>query len=96
MTSSRLPRHIKASFLFFLSLFFPFSLSSSFYYQLSPLHIFAFFKSYIFKDITQCSPLKVKRHFGGTYHHLESRRISQARKQLGLFFNPENGGKIFL
>jgi hypothetical protein len=37
-------------------------------------------KSYIFWDITPCSPLKVSRRFGGTYliHH-HGQRISQAR-----------------
>jgi hypothetical protein len=52
-------------------------------------------------NITPCSPLKVNRRFGGTYRlHLQSRRISQARNQLGagsiaflfgLFFYPEDG-----
>jgi hypothetical protein len=37
-------------------------------------------KSIIFLDITQCSPLKVKRRFGGTYrHHLQGQIISRAR-----------------
>jgi hypothetical protein len=39
-------------------------------------------KSTIFWDITPCSPLKVNRRFGGTYHlHLQGRRISRARNQ---------------
>jgi hypothetical protein len=39
-------------------------------------------KSSIFWDITPCSPLKVKRRFGGTYRiHLQGRRISRARNQ---------------
>jgi hypothetical protein len=34
----------------------------------------------IFWNITPCSPLKVYRHFGGTYrNHLQGRRISRAR-----------------
>jgi hypothetical protein len=36
-------------------------------------------KSYIFWDITPCSPLKVNRRFGETSRlHLQDRRISQA------------------
>jgi hypothetical protein len=39
-------------------------------------------KSTIFWDITPCSPLKVNRHFGGTYRLLlQGRRISRARNQ---------------
>jgi hypothetical protein len=39
-------------------------------------------KSTILWDITPCSPLKVSRHFGGTYRlHLQSRRISRGRNQ---------------
>jgi hypothetical protein len=39
-------------------------------------------KSYIFWDITPCSPLRVNRHYGGTCRlHLQDRRISQARNQ---------------
>jgi hypothetical protein len=54
-------------------------------------------KSSVFWDITRCSLLKVKRHFGETCHfHLQGRRISSscyllnARFLLGLFFDPEN------
>jgi hypothetical protein len=64
-------------------------------------------KSTIFLDITPCSLLKVKRRFGGTYRfRLQGRRISLARNQhesrwqaellLGLFFDPEDGGNMFL
>jgi hypothetical protein len=58
------------------------------------------------------SPLKVSRRFGGTYPlHLQDRRISRARNQheslpivtwfptgflLCLFFDPEDGGDMFL
>jgi hypothetical protein len=57
------------------------------------------------------SPLNVNRRFGGTYRlHFQGRRISQAwnsvkdllatsfhpRFFLGLFFDPEDGGDIFL
>jgi hypothetical protein len=39
-------------------------------------------KSTIFWDITQCSPLRVKRRFGGTYRlQLQGRKISRARNQ---------------
>jgi hypothetical protein len=39
-------------------------------------------KSIIFWDMTQCSPLSVNQHFGGTYRlHLQGRKISQARNQ---------------
>jgi hypothetical protein len=46
-------------------------------------------KSFVFWDITQCSPLKVSGRFGGTCRrHLQCRRISQARNQR------EAGGKL--
>jgi hypothetical protein len=39
-------------------------------------------KSYVFWDITPCSPFKVNRRFGGTCRlHPQSRRISQRRHQ---------------
>jgi hypothetical protein len=39
-------------------------------------------KSSIFWDITPCSPLKVKQHFGGIFRlHLYGRRISKSRNQ---------------
>jgi hypothetical protein len=61
-------------------------------------------------DITPCSPLKVNRRFGATYHlRLQGRRVSPAINQresrwqaelagfsLGLFFNPEDRGDMFL
>jgi hypothetical protein len=47
-------------------------------------------ESIIFWDITPCSPLKVIRRFGGTYClHLQG-------FLLGLFFDPEDGGDMFL
>jgi hypothetical protein len=46
-------------------------------------------KSSIFWDIRPCSPLKIKRRFGGTC------RI-HAGFLLGLFFDPEYGGDLFL
>jgi hypothetical protein len=54
-------------------------------------------KSTVFWDITPCSQWKVKGRFGGTYRlHLQDQRISRARNQLDLFFNPEDGGDMFL
>jgi hypothetical protein len=62
-------------------------------------------KSYLFWDITPCSPLKVNRRFGGTYRlHLQGRGMSRARNQresrwqaeLGLLSDPEDGGDMFL
>jgi hypothetical protein len=45
-------------------------------------------KSTIFWDTTLCSPLKVSRRFGGSYHlHFLGRRISRARNQ-GLCLPP--------
>jgi hypothetical protein len=69
-----------------------------------------FMKSTIFWDISPCSPLEVNRRFGGTRPlHLQGWRISWAGNQresrwlcfhagflLGLFFNPEDGGNMFL
>jgi hypothetical protein len=41
-----------------------------------------FMNSTIFWDITPCSPLRVNRHFGGTYRlHLQGRKISRERHQ---------------
>jgi hypothetical protein len=66
-------------------------------------------KSTLFWDITPCSPVHVNRRFGETYRlHIQGRRISRARNQrksrrffhagilLRLFFDPEDGGDIFL
>jgi hypothetical protein len=69
-----------------------------------------FIKSSTSWDIALCSPLIVNRRFRGTcLLHLHGRRISQAKNQhevcskqlhagflLGLFFDPENGGDVFL
>jgi hypothetical protein len=65
-------------------------------------------KSITFWDITPYGTLNVYRHFGGTFYlYLQGRRISRARNPtllatcfhtgflLGLFFNPEEGGKCF-
>jgi hypothetical protein len=39
-------------------------------------------KSYIFCDITPCSPLTVNRRLGGTYRlHIKGQRITQVRNQ---------------
>jgi hypothetical protein len=39
-------------------------------------------KSYIFQDITLCSPVKVRRRFGGKYRlHFKGARVRQARNQ---------------
>jgi hypothetical protein len=59
------------------------------------------------EDIKPCSPLKLNRSFRGTYClHLQGRKIRQARNQresrwqaerlLGLVFDPEYGGYMFL
>jgi hypothetical protein len=67
-------------------------------------------KNSVFWDITLCSLLKVKGRFGEIYRlHLQEPRVNRARYQrtaplatrfhailLGLFFNPVNGGNIFL
>jgi hypothetical protein len=65
-----------------------------------------FVKSSLFWAITPYSSLKVNQRFGGKYRpHLESRRISQEKKNsmpqvvgffLGLFINPEHRGDMFL
>jgi hypothetical protein len=62
-------------------------------------------KSTIFWDIMSCSPLKVNRRFGGTYRlNFQGQRISRALLATcfhagflrGLFFDPEDGGDMFL
>jgi hypothetical protein len=54
-------------------------------------------KSTTFWGIMPCSPLNVNWRFGRTYRlHLQVRRISRATNQLGLFFDPEDRGDIFL
>jgi hypothetical protein len=58
-------------------------------------------KSYVFRDITPCSLLKVNRRFGGICcFHLQGRSISQERNQCEtstcLFFDPEDGGNMSL
>jgi hypothetical protein len=56
----------------------------SFYSRWPSLRTLTLFviKSTIFWDITPCSPLKVSRRFGGTYHlHLQGRRKNRARNQ---------------
>jgi hypothetical protein len=64
-------------------------------------------ESYIFWDVMSCSTLKVNRRFGGICClHLQNGRKKQektGRKRnlrhasliLGLFFDPEDEGKIF-
>jgi hypothetical protein len=57
-------------------------------------------------DLTPRNPLKVNRRFGGTCRlHLQDRKINQGRNQresrrarflTGLFFDPEDGGYVFL
>jgi hypothetical protein len=61
-------------------------------------------KSTIFWDITPCNPLKLSRRFGGTYRlHLHPSKkpallvtCFHAVFFLGLFFDTEDGGDIFL
>jgi hypothetical protein len=84
-----------------------------FCYEINPMQSVGFevptavvMKSYIFCDITSCSPLKVNRRFGGACClHLQGRRISEARNQVyllhssclfGLFFDPEDGDNMLL
>jgi hypothetical protein len=54
---------------------------------------------YLRGDKAQCSPLKLNRNFGRTFRlHLQmaSRATIQAGFSLGLFFDPEDGGDMFL
>jgi hypothetical protein len=60
------------------------------------------------RDITPCSPVRVNRHFRGTYHlYLQDRRINQYKTSLkgsanradflfDLLFDPDGGGGMFL
>jgi hypothetical protein len=60
-------------------------------------------KSFIFWDITPCSPFIANRRFGGKCHlHLQGRRISYPCYLLyvdflhGVFFDPEDDGDMYL
>jgi hypothetical protein len=63
-------------------------------------------KSTIFWDTTPCNQLKINRRFGGIYGlHLQGQKQQnrtlfstcfQAGFLLGLFFNPEYGGNMYL
>jgi hypothetical protein len=55
-------------------------------------------KSTIFWDISPCSSLKVKRHFGRTYRfHFQGESRRQAELFLSvLFFKPEDGEDMFV
>jgi hypothetical protein len=50
-------------------------------------------KSFVSWGITPCNPLKVNRHFGGTE---AACHLFDAGFLLGLFFDPEDGGDMFL
>jgi hypothetical protein len=53
-------------------------------------------KNIIFWDITPCSPLSFNRRFGETYRlHLQGRIIA-CWFLLNFFFDPEDGGDMFL
>jgi hypothetical protein len=52
-------------------------------------------KSSVFWDVTPCSPLKANRRFEGKYF-LQLATCFQAGFLLGLFFDPEDGGDMFL
>jgi hypothetical protein len=49
---------------------------------------------YIIWDVTPCTPLKINRHFGETCHSAWC--LLYAGFLFGLFFDPEDGGNIFL
>jgi hypothetical protein len=57
-------------------------------------------KSTFFWYKMPCSPLKVNQRFGGTYYiHLQEALLTtcvHAGISFGLFFDPEDGGDIFL
>jgi hypothetical protein len=59
---------------------------------------FPFARSYIFWDISPCSPLKVNRLFGGKCRlHLQCLTRIQARNQHeACSFDPEDGDEIFI
>jgi hypothetical protein len=58
----------------------------------------------VFWDVTPCSPLSVNRRFGGTYRlHLQDRKNKLSKHSAfklvscwTYFFDPEDGGDIFL
>jgi hypothetical protein len=54
-------------------------------------------KRSIFWDIMPCTALEVNRRFGATCHlYLQPEALLTARFFLVLFFDPEDGGNIFL
>jgi hypothetical protein len=62
-----------------------------FFYPFSLLYFSCRMWGSVLWDTTPCSPVKVNRRFGGTYHlHLRGGRLSEARNQR----DPENGGDV--
>jgi hypothetical protein len=53
-------------------------------------------KSSVLWDITPCSLFKVSRLFGGTSFFCRLSLLIHADFLLGLFFEPEDGGDLFL
>jgi hypothetical protein len=55
-------------------------------------------KSSAYWDITPCSSVIVNQRFGGTYHlHFQSEKaLLDALRFLGLLFDPEDVGDMFL
>jgi hypothetical protein len=53
-------------------------------------------KSTILWDITPCSLMKVNRRFGGTCRRVPLATCVHAGFLLGLFFDHEDGGDMFL
>jgi hypothetical protein len=53
-------------------------------------------RSFVFWDITSCSPLSVNRRFGGTCRfHLALVTCFNPGFLVGLFLDPEDGGDVF-
>jgi hypothetical protein len=66
------------------------------YYVRTDIQTAVVMKSSIFWDLTPCSLLKANRRFGGTRRLQPACYLLHVDFLIGLFFDPEDGGDMFL